>query len=202
MKTLTVGTTNEAKVKQIRGALLPLGIEVGGIDNIESLPVVIEDGTTAQENAKKKAVIYAKALGKMVLSMDNALFIDGLSPEQQPGINVRRISGRDDRPNDSELLEYYSSMIGKLGQRVSAHWEFAVCVANSAGDIRETTIISPRIFVAKANPIMIPGYPLESIQIDPESNKYISEMSQDEQDVFWQKTIGQQLCDFVKSIEF
>jgi inosine/xanthosine triphosphate pyrophosphatase family protein len=201
MKTLTVGTTNEAKVKQIRGALLPLGIEVSGIDNIKLLPVIIEDGTTAQANARKKAITYAGALGKIVLSMDNALFIDGLNPEQQPGINVRRIGGRDDRPSDGELLEHYSSLISKLGQRINGHWEFAVCVANVKGEFKETTIISPRVFVARASSIILPGYPLESIQIEPESGKYISEMNQDEQNMFWQKAIGQQLCDFVRLVE-
>jgi len=202
MKTLTIGTINEAKVKQIRGALLSLGIEVNGVENKSLLPVVEEDGSTAQENAKKKAVAYARVLDRVVLSMDNALFIDGLSSSQQPGINVRRINGRTDRPCDNELLKYYCSMIAKFGQRVNGHWEFAVCVANSKSEFKETTIISPRVFVAKASPVMIPGYPLESIQIDPESDKYISEMSQNEQDAFWQKVIGWQLCDFVKSIEF
>jgi XTP/dITP diphosphohydrolase len=200
MQQLTVGTTNEAKVKQIRGALFPLGIRVDGIDDKSLLPDVKEDGVTAQENAKKKAVIYAKVLGKLVLSMDNALFIDGLSHQQQPGINVRRINGRNDRPSDTELLDYYSSLIKELGEKVKGHWEFAICIANPEGELRETTIISPRIFVAEPSSVIVPGYPLESIQVEPESGKYISEMSQDEQDIFWQKAIGKQLCDFVNSV--
>ncbi len=45
------------------------------------------------------------------------------------------------------------------------------------------------------------GYPLESIQIDPQSQKYISEMTQDEQNNFWQKAIGQPLLEFVQSVD-
>ena len=202
MQQLIIGTTNEAKVKQIRGALLPLDIQVKGVEDKSLLPEVKEDGLTAQENAKKKAISYAKELSKVVLSMDNALFIDGLSPKQQPGINVRRINNQDDCPRDEELLEYYSLLIGKIGAKVSGRWEFAVCVANPEGKFEETTIISRRVFVAIASPVMISGYPLESIQIDPESGRYVSEMGQSEQDIFWQKAIGQQLCDFVKSISF
>ena len=48
------------------------------IDNKSALPGVVEDGTTAQENARKKAIAYAKALGRLVLSMDNALYFDDL----------------------------------------------------------------------------------------------------------------------------
>jgi len=202
MQQLIIGTTNEAKVNQIRGALLPLGIQVDGVGDKSLLPDVKEDGTSAQENAKKKAIAYARALGKVVLSMDNALFIDGLNYQQHPGINVRRINSFNNRPSDQELLQHYRSLISGLGTKVNGHWEFAICVANPRGEFQEITIISPRIFVAVASPVMISGYPLESIQIDPESGRYISEMKQDEQDMFWQKAIGQRLCDFVKSIQF
>jgi hypothetical protein len=42
---------------------------------------------------------------------------------------------------------------------------------------------------------------LESIQIDPETGKYISEMTTEEQAEFWQRTLGSKLCSFVKSID-
>ncbi len=93
MTTITIGTTNPAKVAQIAGALAPIGIEVVGVVDKKLLPEVIEDGTTVQENARKKAVSYAKALSRRVFSMDNALYLDGLSPQDQPGIHVRRIGG-------------------------------------------------------------------------------------------------------------
>jgi len=202
MKEITIGTTNEAKVKQIRGTLLPLGIAVTGMDDKGLLPDVKEDGTTAQENARKKAIAYAQALNKVVLSMDNALYLNGLADSEQPGINVRRINNRTDRPSDQELLEYYSKKVEDLGGNIEGHWKFAICVATPMGNIKETTIESPRIFTSKVSSVNIPGYPLESIQIDPVSKKYISEMSQNEQDIFWQKMIGQQLCDFVASLEF
>lgn len=202
MKELIIGTTNQAKVNQIKGALLPLGIIVNGVEDKSLLPEVIEDGLTAQANAQKKALAYAQALGKTVLSMDNALYIEGLESDKQPGINVRRINGRTDRPTDQEILEHYQLLVSGLGDGVSAHWEFAICVVTPEGKISETTIISPRIFVSKLSQIVTPGYPLESMQIDPSSGQYISEMTRDQQDLFWQKAIGKELCDFVKSLEF
>lgn len=200
MKKLIIGTTNEAKVRQIRGALASIRIEIGGVESKELLPELVEDGKTALENARKKALVYARALDKTVLSMDNALYLEGLEDSKQPGLNVRRIPGSTERPSDEELLNYYSKLIGSLGERVKGHWEFAVCVANSAGKIWETAIISPRIFVSRPSEKMIPGYPLESVQIDPETGQYISEMSPAEQDSFWQKNIGAELYRFIQAI--
>lgn len=197
MKEILFGTTNDAKIRQLQGALAPIGVNVCGVKDKTSLPHIEEDGKTIQENARKKAIAYAKALGVPVLSMDNALYFDGLSPEEQPGLNVRRINATTTRPSDSELLDYYSALVRRFGEKITGRWEFAVCVATPEGKFEETTIISPRIFTRVPSAKIIPGYPLESIQIDPDTGKYISEMSQDEQDQFWQRAIGKPLQEFI-----
>ncbi len=201
MKELTFGTTNEAKVKQIRGALVPAGIEVNGVADKSVLPEVVEDGKTANENARKKALAYAKALGKIVFSMDNALYINGLPDGRQPALNVRRIDGKT-ATTDEEMIEYYSKLIDSLGGRAEGYWEFGICIATPEGNYRETTIKSPRTFVSTPTTNRQAGYPLESIQIDPASGKYIADMTQQEQDTFWQQAIGKKLLEFVKSVEF
>ena len=131
--------------------------------------------------------------------MDNALYIDGLPKKKQPSINVRRINSKTNRPSDKELLNHYSKIIKSLGNEVNGHWEFALCISTTEGKIKETTIISPRTFTNEASKKTIKGYPLESIQIDPDSKKYISEMTQKEQDQFWQKAIGEPLKKFIKN---
>lgn len=201
MKQITFGTTNEAKIKQIKGALSPAGIVVNGVSDKSLLPEVVEDGKTANENARKKSLAYAKALNKTVFSMDNALYLDGLAPDEQPALNVRRIGGTTNRPSDQELLLYYAKLIEKMGGKVNGYWEFGICIANPQGEFKETIIKSERLFVSKPSKVIIEGYPLESIQIDQNSGKYISEMTQDEQDVFWQNAIGKPLLEFVKSVD-
>lgn len=201
MKEIIFGTTNEAKVKQLRGALAPIGVSVWGVKDKASLPFVEENGKTAQENARKKALVYAQALGTTVLSMDNALYFDGLTPEEQPGLNVRRISATVAIPGDGELLDYYSALIRRFGEKTTGRWKFAICVATAEGKFEETTIISPRIFTSVPSPKTVPGYPLESIQVDSSTGKYISEMNQEEQDTFWQQAIGQPLQQFIEGIQ-
>lgn len=130
MKEIIFGTTNEAKIKQVRGALSPAGISVEGILHKEMLPEVAEDGKTAVENARKKAIAYAKALSKTVFAMDNALYFDGLKDEEQPGLNVRRMKGYPERPTDEQMLEYYSQLVESLGGKTDGYWEFGVCIAS------------------------------------------------------------------------
>jgi XTP/dITP diphosphohydrolase len=201
LREILIGTTNEAKVEQLRGALAPIGVCARGIKDKASLPPLVEDGRTVQENARKKALTYAKAFGVTVLSMDNALYFDDLPPEEQPGLNVRRIDATATRPTDEQLLVHYSALVRTFGERTTGRWEFAVCVATPEGSFQETTIVSPRIFTCVPSPKTVPGYPLESMQVDPETGTYISEMSQEEQDFFWQRAIGKPLQEFIKHVE-
>ncbi len=201
VKELIFGTTNQAKVLQIGGVLAPAGINIEGVADKSVLPEVVEDGKTANENARKKALAYAKALGKIVFSMDNALYINGLPDDRQPALNVRRIDGKT-ATTDEEMIEYYSKLIKTLGGKAEGYWEFGICIASPDGNYRETTIKSPRTFVSTPTTNRQAGYPLESIQIDPATNKYIADMTQQEQDTFWQQAIGEKLLKFVKSVEF
>ncbi len=198
MKEILFATTNPAKVKQLQGVLARVGILVKGVADKSTLPKVIEDGQTLQDNARKKAVAYARVLGETVLSMDNGLYFDDLLPEEQPGTHVRRIGSREVDVTDSEMLDYYSTLVQQFGGTIKGRWEFALCIASPAGVLRETTIVSPRIFSKQISPKMVPGYPLESMQIDTETGKYISEMTQEEQDQFWQRAIGDEIEDFFR----
>jgi len=100
------------------------------------------------------------------------------------------------------MIEYYSKLIDSLGGKAEGYWEFGICIATPGGEYKETTIKSPRNFVSTPTTNRQAGYPLESIQIDPTTNKYIADMTQDEQDIFWQQAIGEKLLEFVKSVEF
>ena len=197
MRTLIIATTNPAKVAQMKDALAPLDLIVEGVVDKSLLPEVIEDGVTVLENARKKARVYAKALGNTVLSLDNALYIDDLTPEKQPGIHVRRFNGFD-RATDEQLLAHGLTLINSLGGRATGYWEYGICVAEPSGTMWETTIKVSRLFTNTCSENTIPGYPLESIQIHPETGQYVSDLSPEERAAFWQKDLGTPLCAFVR----
>jgi inosine/xanthosine triphosphate pyrophosphatase family protein len=196
---LVFGTSNPAKIAQVQGALDPLGVAVRGVGELGIRLHVPEDGTTAQQNARTKALAYAQAANRTVFSMDNALYLQGLSPKDQPGPHVRRIPGSAERPADAEVLSYYLGLICRHGSSMIGYWDFAVAIASRDGRLAETIIRSPRQFVSKATDRVVDGYPLESIQIDPDSGKYVADMSEAEQAEFWQRAIGAPLMWFVRS---
>lgn len=194
MKELIFGTTNPAKIAHVQTALDPLGVKVMGIGEFGKFPDLEEDGKTPQENSRKKAIYYSAQIGKPVLSMDIALYFDGINDEEQPGLNVRRIPEFLGRPTDKELIQYYSKLIKKYGREITGHWEFAMCISSPDGKVKEATAFSrDRYFTSKISPKRIPGYPLASIQFDKRSDQYISEMTKENPDDFWQESIGKEL---------
>lgn len=152
--------------------------------------------THVEENARKKAIAYARALGRSVLSMDVALYFNDLPDAQQPGLHVRRIRGRE-RPNDVELLAYYSELAKSMGDRIDGYWRYGFALADPAGHCVSFSHDTQRIFTSQPSSRVVEGYPLESLQIDPVSGKYISELSSDELAVFWRTSVGVPLAEFV-----
>ena len=63
---LLFATSNPHKIQEVAAILKPLDIDVIGLDRLDTpLPEPIEDGETFEENARIKAVYYAKAIGRM-----------------------------------------------------------------------------------------------------------------------------------------
>jgi len=84
-----VATSNAGKLRDFAGAAAPFGITIANISNFSSLPEVVEDGITFEENARKKAESYSLAVpGEMVLADDSGLEIGALGGA--PGVHSAR----------------------------------------------------------------------------------------------------------------
>lgn len=197
---VTFGTTNPAKLNQVRGVLEPLGITVHGLTEADRSIDAPEDGETVSENARMKARAYSSALQRPVLSMDNALFFKGLADSEQPGLHVRRIPGFDTRPTDADLLAHYAALVTRFGGEMQAWWDYALALAMPDGALYETRFPSPRRFVVPGSSTITPGYPLESIQVDPVSGSFVSDMDEREQAAFWQREIGKPIRTFIEGL--
>lgn len=200
MRKIVFASTNQAKVLQISGALKGVA-NVTGVSKDTKLPDVIEDGKTASENARKKALTYASHLNKTVMSMDNALYIDGLRPEEQPGLTVRTPFGTNHRLSDDEMIKYYSALVARLGGAARVSWDFAVCLATPDGNFREVVIKQFAKFTSNACVERLAGYPLDSLLINPFTGKYVAEETPEERAEFWEKTMGRELKAFVEKLE-
>lgn len=203
---IIVGTKNAAKLRLMRYALKNTELEVYGLPDDKSFSEILETGKTVLDNARLKALAYAKIIKQPVISFDNALFFDGLAPEKQPGVNTRKINGRINRPNDQELITYYSQLISTLPKNtdglIKGYWEYGICAALPNGTTKEKTFQSRRLFSSQPSNKIISGFPLESLQIDERTGKYCSEMTEDEQLDFYESIglTGANLRAFINSL--
>src|SRR5580693_8981002 len=136
MRRILIATSNPGKLRDFAGAAAPHGIEIGSIPNFASLPVVIEDGLTFEENARKKAQSYSREIpGEIVVADDSGLEVDAL--KGAPGVHSARYaadaphlmdSNTDDEANNTRLLRELKDVPdGKRSARF-------VCVIAAARD--------------------------------------------------------------------
>jgi len=96
MHKILIATSNPGKLRDFDGAARTLGIEIAGIPDFSSLPSVVEDGETFEDNARKKAEQYSPyAPGQMVIADDSGLEVDVLNGA--PGVRSARYAA--DQPH-------------------------------------------------------------------------------------------------------
>lgn len=133
---ILIATSNAGKLRDFAGAAAPRGIEIAGIPNFASLPLVVEDGLTFEDNARKKAEQYSHYVpGKIVVADDSGLEVDALNGA--PGVHSARYAAEDpekaeantdDGANNARLLRELKD-IGRV-QRTARF----VCVLAAARD--------------------------------------------------------------------
>ena len=171
-------TTNPAKIRKYAEELRKRDIEVVTIKDLNINLNVDENGKNAIENAYIKAKAYYDATGITTIGMDNNLFIEELPQEKQPGTHVRRVNGKE--LTDDEMIEYYTNLVKKYGEKLTAKWVYGMVIYNGKERKEYSWSKSHFYFVDKACDKRNPGYPLDSISIMPEYNKYFVELTQEE----------------------
>lgn len=182
---IVYGTGNPAKLSGMKKALEGLDIELVGIQETGILlPKANETGNTPLENARIKARAYYEALKCPVFSCDTGLYFSNLPEEWQPGVHVRRVSGR--YMTDQEMIEYYGGLVKKFG-RLVAQYRNSICFIYDENHIyeKEGEEISYEPFVLTDIPHVkrVKGYPIDSISLNLETGQYIYDMAKDVSDV-------------------
>jgi XTP/dITP diphosphohydrolase len=127
---LLVATTNRNKLREIRGILAGLDLEIEGLDAYPPVDEPEETGATFDENARQKAVYYATRLGVVAVAEDSGLEIDGLGGE--PGVQSARYGG----PAASTYPLKFDLVYSRLRERrqlgCAARFVCALAVADGA----------------------------------------------------------------------
>lgn len=102
---LLVATTNPGKFAEVRAFLSELSLRIVSLSALPDRPAIVEDGSTFEENALKKARTLADFSGMLTLADDSGLEVDALGGA--PGIYSARYSGEEgnDEKNNEKLLK-------------------------------------------------------------------------------------------------
>jgi XTP/dITP diphosphohydrolase len=129
---LVVGTRNLKKREEILDILAGLPIEVRDLTSWPEAPEVVEDGTTFEANARKKASELARYLGQWVLGEDSGLVVPALNG--RPGVFSARYAGMqgDDAANNARLLAELAPL---PDDRREAYYVCNAALADPAGRV-------------------------------------------------------------------
>jgi 8-oxo-dGTP diphosphatase len=173
------GTTNDSKINHMKEMIKELEIEIISLKEVEKTSIkVIEDGKTPLENAKKKARKYFEEFKRPVFACDTGLYLEGLKSEDQPGVNVRRIKGKE--LSDDEMIEHYSEIARKNGGEIIGWYENAIClILSEEMEFSYQGIeISSEKFIISETPYQkrLFGFPLDSLSKNIQNGKYYLEI--------------------------
>lgn len=168
------GTTNEGKLSYMQGALAGLPVEIVRAPELD----VEETGETPLENAEIKAMEYYKQFKEPVFAIDSGLYLDGFTPDKQPGVYVRRVNGK--YLNDEEMIEHYSREIKNVGGKTTGKYQNGICLIMNGNNTYTDLVDEEWLFVSEPSDTKILGLPISSLQINPKYNKYRTEITEEE----------------------
>ena len=185
---LLYGTNNQAKLESMKRVTNQLGIEIFGFSDLKimpdfknvKLPDIEETGKNPLENAIIKAKEYYKILRIPLFSCDSGLYFENVDEDLQPGTYVRRVRGKE--LSDVQMVEYYGNLAKNHGGKLVAKYKNAICLILGENQMftrmDESIEIGPFYMVDKPHEKMVPGFPLDALSVDIETEKYFQDMDE------------------------
>ena len=175
METIIFATKNKGKIKEINAILADMDVNVISMEEAGIDVDVVEDGTTFEENAMKKAVQIMEICGKITLSDDSGLEIDYM--DKAPGVYSARFMG-EDTPYPVRFQAIFEKLAGVPEEKRSAR--FVSCIAAAFPDGRRLisydTVEGFIGYEAKGEN----GFGYDPIFFVPEKSRYMAELSPEE----------------------
>lgn len=130
---VVVGSHNKKKLIELRDVLEPLGWKLESVADNPRAIEVDETGKTFIDNARLKASVQAKHLGRWTIGEDSGLCVPALGGE--PGVYSARYSGENatDESNNRKLLEKMAEL---TGDQRRAYYVSTIALSDPEGQIR------------------------------------------------------------------
>ena len=176
---ILVATTNPGKIAEL-SAMLDIGVELVGLAEVGEVANIEEDGETFAENARKKAIGYAKATGLWTIADDSGLVVDAL--DGAPGVRSSRFSGVKDK--DRTLLDHknMAKLLGLLEgvpfEKRTARFVCALCLASPQKILAETEGTLEGVIAERE--IGENGFGYDPIFFVPHLQKTVAQLTPDE----------------------
>jgi XTP/dITP diphosphohydrolase len=173
MPVLVVGTRNPKKRGEIIEILHDMPIDVRDLTAWPHAPEVIEDGSTFESNARKKATELARHLNHWVLGEDSGLVVPALGG--RPGVYSARYAGKqgDDEANNRKLLAELAPL---PDDRRAAYYVCTAALADPRGEVQ--AVVEGRCHgVIIKEPRGSGGFGYDPLFLIPEYHKTFGELS-------------------------
>lgn len=187
MKVL-IGTTNPSKVKRFERLLGEYDVEFCTLKDLGISDEPLETGNTPEENAVIKAKFYGKYFDAVICN-DSGLYFKGmpLNDERQPGLNIRTPKGSN-RLDDEQMIAYYAKLIHSLGGKITAYYLDGIAVykegkIDSFMETEDLKVIETFYMVDSPSEIRHEGWPLDSLSVSMDTNKYFVDKITDKTEV-------------------
>jgi len=132
---LVAATTNRGKLKEIALLLAGAPVELATLADFPDVAAPEETGRTFAENARLKALYYARHTGELTVAEDSGLEIDAL--DGAPGVESARFGGADSTyPEKFALL--YDALRAKKAVGSAARFVCALALVRDGKVIFET----------------------------------------------------------------
>ena len=109
-----------------------------------------------------------------VFSCDSGLYFDELQDDEQPGLHVRRINGKE--LTDDEMIQYYGTLAeqheGKITGRYRNAIYFILDENHHYSSMDMSIATEPFALVTKPHSKRVEGFPLDSLSTDIPTGKY------------------------------
>jgi len=174
---LLLASRNPGKHAEIRALLRPLEIAVLGPSETGWTEEVVEDGTTLEENARKKAWAAFRATGIPAVADDTGLFVDALGGA--PGVKSARYAGEEQDPvaNCAKLLRALEGVPSALRGA-----EFRTLLALAGEEVDQVFVGACQGRIALV-PRGEQGFGYDPIFEIPETGRTFAEMAADEKNL-------------------
>ena len=135
-----------------------------------------------------------------IITTDEALYIDGLSDTEQPGLYVRRFNGLN-RATDDEVVERYTKYVKEMGGEVKAKWVYSLVIYDGK-EYYDYTWDEDVLFSDTPHYPITKGYVLNNITIinkENDKNIMLSDLSEEERFNYLSKYTDK-VVDFISKI--